>query len=214
MIKRLFDIVFSIVGIILLSPLMLIVFYLIKYSKKYGDGGPVIFKQQRVGQYGKIFHIHKFRTMVINAERQQNNVTASNDVRITKLGHYLRKFKLDEIPQLFDVLRGVMSFVGPRPEVPEFVALYPLDIKKIVLSVKPGITEWASIIMIDESNVLANYSTADSIREVYVNKIMPQKLQFAVKYVKTRTFKQDLLILLLTLIQIFYRKKLNLNFNR
>ena len=197
--KRIFDIVCALLGLILLSPVMLIIALLIKFSK-YSTHGPIIFKQQRIGQYQIPFYIHKFRTMVVNSVELGEQISTSTDFRITRLGILLRKTKLDELPQLFDVLCGYMSLVGPRPEVAEYVALYPEHVKQIIFSVKPGITDWASIVMIDEGSILAK---ADNPKTEYIQNILPKKLDFAVKYVKTRTFMQDLLIIFTTIVNIF-----------
>lgn len=196
--KRVFDIISSAIGLILLSPIFLIIALLIKST----SAGGVFFRQDRVGLNGQIFSIYKFRTMVTNAESLGPKITIGKDSRITTIGHILRKTKLDELPQLIDVFLGKMSIVGPRPEVPEYVAFYPTEVKDIVLSVRPGITDWASIKMIDENLIL---DLSDNPKETYIQKIMPEKLDFAVKYVKTRTFKQDLLIILMTFVKIIKR---------
>lgn len=198
LVKRAFDLLASFCGIVLLFPLLLSIAILIKSSSK----GPVFFRQARVGRYGEIFYIHKFRTMIVNAEIIGPKITIGNDQRITKIGKFLRKTKLDELPQLFDVFVGKMSIVGPRPEVPEYVSLYPDSIKNIILSIRPGITDWASLLMIDENEILAN--CADP-KKAYIEKIMPTKLAYAVKYVKNRTFLQDCMIILTTVKKIFTR---------
>ncbi len=134
MAKRLFDIAFSTIGIVILFPFMLIISILIKKE----DRGPVLFRGIRVGRYGKLFRIYKFRAMVVNAEKLGGSSTADDDPRITNAGKYIRKYKLDELPQLINVLKGEMSFVGPRPQVPEDVALYTKE-EKNILSVCPGL---------------------------------------------------------------------------
>ncbi len=196
--KRIFDIVFAMLGIIFLSPL----FILIAISIKLTSSGPVFFRQQRVGQYTKIFWIHKFRTMINNSEQLGPKITVSGDKRITLIGRLLRKTKLDELPQLIDVILGDMSLVGPRPEVPEYVAYYPLEVKDIIFSVKPGITDWASIYMIDESNILA---TAMDPKKLYIETVLPQKLEFAVKYVNSYSLSQDIKIIVTTILKIIRR---------
>lgn len=201
--KRIFDIICSLLGLFFLAPFMLVIACLIKFSK-YSDTGPILFKQQRVGQRGKLFYIYKFRTMVVNAPQLGEQISVSNDHRITKIGLFLRKMKLDELPQLFNVLCGSMSLVGPRPEVPKYVALYPENIKNIIFSVKPGITDWASIIMMDEGEILAK---AKDPQLEYTKNILPLKLDFATKYVKTRSFKQDLIIIFITVLKIFRLKR-------
>ncbi len=198
LVKRIFDIVFSMLGLMLLSPFFIIIAILIKF----GSRGKIFFRQTRVGRYGKHFRIHKFRTMVANAESLGLKITVGEDVRVTSIGKFLRKYKLDELPQLLDVISGKMSLVGPRPEVPEYVKLYPEDVKKIVLSVCPGITDWSSIIMINESLLLSK--TIDP-KTSYINDIMPKKLAYAVKYVKTRSLLQDTIIILATIKKIIIK---------
>lgn len=138
--KRCFDLFFTIPGVIILMP----VFLLIGLWIKFDCSGPVFFRQQRVGLAGIPFGIYKFRTMVVDAEKQGKQITIGADRRITPSGHFLRKYKLDELPQLINILRGDMSLVGPRPEVPRYVAEYQEDIRQIVLSVLPGITDYAN----------------------------------------------------------------------
>ncbi len=167
-IKRLFDILASGIGIIILSPVLLIIALRIKT----GSDGPVFFKQVRVGKDGKEFEILKFRTMVVDAEKMGRQITVGADNRITKVGGFLRKYKLDELPQLFNVFKGDMSLVGPRPEVPRYVKLYTEEQRK-VLNVKPGITDLASIRYRDENELLGQAENPD---EFYINTIMPDKL--------------------------------------
>ncbi len=198
LVKRIFDLFGAICGLILLAPLFIVIAFLIKLTSP----GPVFFQQTRVGKYGKTFTILKFRTMVVDISNIGPKITVGNDNRITKIGYFLRKSKLDELPQLINVFCGHMSIVGPRPEVPEYVALYPEQIKQIVLSVRPGITDWASIKMIDESIILATYPDP---KEAYIKKVMPEKLAYAVKYVKTMNFIQDLIIILVTFMKIMKR---------
>jgi len=150
MFKRLFDIIFAIIGLVVLSPVFAIVAVLIKEE----DGGPVFYRGIRIGRYGTPFRMFKFRTMVLNADKIGGPSTADDDPRITRIGKFLRKLKLDEIPQLINVLRGEMSFVGPRPEVPFYVNMFNEEEKKI-LTVKPGITDWASLWDCDEGAILA-----------------------------------------------------------
>lgn len=197
-IKRFFDIIFSFAGLIILVPLFILIAVLIKAT----SDGPIFFRQIRVGRYGHKFLIHKFRTMVSDAENIGPQITIGQDKRITGIGRFLRKTKLDELPQLIDVLAGKMSLVGPRPEVPEYVETYQKEIRDIVLSVRPGITDWASIKMIDENQILAD--SADP-RQLYITKILPQKLAYAVEYVNTRSFLTDLSIILTTIGKIFIR---------
>lgn len=192
-VKRMFDVVLSCLGLIILIPLFIIVAILIKLTST----GSVFFCQNRVGKNGVIFKIIKFRTMI---EASGAQITIGKDYRITSIGHVLRKFKIDELPQLVNVFLGEMSLVGPRPEVPKYVAIYPDSIRQIVLSVRPGITDWASLSMINESEILAKSSDPEV---EYINIIMPKKLEFAVKYVQTRTFWQDCVILVATLKKIW-----------
>ncbi len=198
LIKRLFDILAACIGLIILSPVFLVIAVLIKSTSV----GNIFFRQIRVGRNGREFKIHKFRTMVANAEQIGEKITVGKDIRVTKIGALLRKTKLDELPQLIDVICGNMSLVGPRPEVPEYLEFYPADIKNIVLSVRPGITDYASIIMIDENVILAKSSNP---KQCYIDEIMPQKLVYAVKYVKTRSFFGDLKIIFLTIGKIITR---------
>jgi len=197
--KRVFDVVCSLLGLIILAPFFIIIAILIKATTP----GPIFFRQIRVGRYAHEFQIHKFRTMIEGAESIGPQITIGNDVRITRIGKFLRKTKLDELPQLIDVLQGNMSLVGPRPEVPEYVKTYPKEIKDIVLSVRPGITDWASIKMIDENLILAK---TNDPKQVYMDEVLPEKLAYAVKYVKTRSFLTDLIIILVTIGKILTRK--------
>jgi len=197
-IKRVFDIICALCGLIVLSPVLLLIIVLIKLTST----GPVFFRQTRVGQYEKLFQIHKFRTMIVNAEASGLKITVGRDPRITSIGHFLRKTKLDELPQLIDVLMGTMSLVGPRPEVPEYVQYYTNEVKAIVLSVRPGITDWASIKMIDENDILAR---ASDPQQAYIQQILPEKLAYAVRYVQTRSLRLDVYLILLTISKIFTR---------
>jgi len=192
--KRLFDIVASTVGLALLSPLLLSIAWRIK-SK---DGGQIFYRGERVGLHGKPFRIFKFRTMVMNAEKLGASSTSDDDARITRLGKLLRKYKLDEILQLINVLIGNMSLVGPRPEVKKFTDLYTEE-EKVILSVRPGITDWASIWNVDEGAVLVGASDPD---KAYEELIRPMKLRLQLKYVKERSFWIDLKIILLTILAV------------
>ena len=193
--KRFFDLVFVVLGLLVLSPVFLIIAVLIKHE---GDGA-VLFKQERVGLHGKLFRVLKFRTMVVDAEKQGVKVTTGNDPRITKSGQWLRKFKLDELPQLFNVLKGEMSLVGPRPEVPEYVDFYTEEQKKIVLSVLPGITDKASIEFRNENEILSG--SEDPVRD-YREKVLPIKLKYYVDYVRERSLWLDFKIIIRTIIAI------------
>ncbi|MEY2892537.1 MAG: hypothetical protein RJA98_2445 [Pseudomonadota bacterium] len=183
--KRAMDITASAIGLLLLSPLLLGVALWVKLDTP----GPVFFRQERVGRHGQPFRIHKFRTMVADAPQRGAQITVGADARITRAGQWLRGRKLDELPQLIDVLQGTMSLVGPRPEVPRYVALYPAEVRAEVLSVRPGITDLASIEFRRENELLA--AAADPERE-YVQVVMPQKLRYARAYVQQASLLGDL----------------------
>lgn len=192
MLKRLFDLVASGLGLLLLAPLL----FLIALAVKLDSPGPVFFRQERVGRHGRTFRIHKFRTMVTDAERKGLQITVGADARVTRVGEILRKYKLDELAQLIDVFVGDMSLVGPRPEVPRYVACYPDDVRDIVLSVKPGITDWASIEYKDENEILGN---ATDPQRAYVEEVLPVKLEYYVNYVRERSLWGDIVIVFATL---------------
>ncbi len=197
MLKRLFDFTAALFGLTALLPVFLFVAIWIKLDSK----GSVFFRQKRVGLNGKAFAIYKFRTMQENTEKQ-SRLTVGKDSRVTQSGQFLRKYKLDELPQLIDVLRGKMSLVGPRPEVPEFMAEYPDDVRAKVLSVRPGITDKASIEMVDENEILGQY---DDARQAYIDIILPIKQKYYVDYAQNHHFLGDILIILQTLRKILYR---------
>ncbi len=192
MIKRLFDIVGASVALLLLWPLLLAVALWIKLDSP----GPVFFRQERVGRHGVPFRIHKFRTMVIDAPARGLQITVGADPRITRAGAFLRRTRIDELPQFIDVLQGTMSLVGPRPEVPRYVALYPSALRERALAVRPGITDPSSIEFIDEAERLAR--AADPERE-YVEVILPQKVRAAAEYAEQATLWSDLRVLWRTL---------------
>ena len=198
MLKRAFDLVFASAGLLLLAPLFAVLALWIKLDSP----GPVFFRQQRVGRFGALFHIHKFRSMCDDAPLAGPQLTVGADPRITRAGHVLRRTKLDELPQLIDVLAGTMSLVGPRPEVPRYVAMYPADLRDKVLSVRPGITDPASIEYHDESTLLAR--AADPER-VYIEQIMPAKLRFAARYVEQMSVLNDVRLILVTLRRLWAR---------
>lgn len=189
--KRIFDWVASGLGLLVLSPVLVALALWIKLDSP----GPVFFRQERVGLRGRVFRIHKFRTMVINADRLGLQITVGSDARVTRLGQWLRKYKLDELPQLLDVWWGHMSLVGPRPEVPRYVACYPADVREVVLSVRPGITDRASIEFKDENEILGR-STDPHL--AYVNEVLPIKLDYYVQYVYTRSFWGDIYLIFKT----------------
>lgn len=199
MVKRIFDIIFSLIGLLIFSPLILLIAIVIKID----SNGSIFFTQIRVGESEKLFYIHKFRTMVCNAEDLGLKITVGFDPRVTRIGNFLRKYKLDELPQLWDILIGKMSFVGPRPEVPEYVCYYPLTIKEKIFSVKPGITDYASIIMIDENIKLLSVSNP---RQYYIDEILPCKLNYAIKYIDNMNLLLDIKLILMTIISLFKRK--------
>ncbi len=196
--KRLFDLFLGSLGLLLVSPMFLVISAAIRFDSP----GPVFFRQERVGRYGRPFRIFKFRTMYVDAEESGRMITVGDDPRITRAGRYLRRLKLDELPQLFNVVKGEMSLVGPRPEVPRYVEFYPEEIRKQVLSVRPGITDFASIMYKDESGVLAGCADPE---ERYVNVVLPEKLKHYVRYVSERTLWMDFKIVLLTLRVIFWQ---------
>ncbi|HUG24370.1 sugar transferase [Piscinibacter sp.] len=183
--KRCFDLLLAAVALLLFSPLMLVIAVWVKLD----SAGPVFFRQERVGRRGVPFRIHKFRTMVVDAPQSGPQITIGDDARITRAGRILRRHKLDELPQLLDVLRGAMSLVGPRPEVPRYVAMYPEPMRSKVLSVRPGITDPVSLQFFDESTVLG--AAADPERE-YVEVVMPRKLAAAAAYAEQATLANDL----------------------
>ena len=193
MLKRIFDITLSLFGLIILLPFMLIIAILIKFDSK----GTIFFKQIRVTKDGKEFKIFKYRTMKVGSDKY-SQITVGQDERITKIGSFLRKYKLDEIPQLINVLIGDMSLVGPRPEVPKYVALYT-DEQKEILKVRAGITDYASIEFSDENDLLASEKNPE---EAYIEKIMPKKIELNKKYLSEISVVTDIKIILLTIKKI------------
>jgi lipopolysaccharide/colanic/teichoic acid biosynthesis glycosyltransferase len=193
MVKRVFDITGAIIGLLVLSPLMLVIAVLVKWDSP----GPIIYAGIRSGRYGKPFSIYKFRTMVQDAERRGGLSTAQNDPRITRVGKILRKYKLDELPQLINILQGDMSFVGPRPEMPEYTRLYTKE-EQLILTVRPGITDYASIEFVQLGKILGD---ADPDR-VYEEQVRPIKNALRVKYVKEQSFWNDIRLILRTLSRI------------
>ena len=191
MAKRFFDVVAAAVGLLLLSPFLFVIALCIRKE----DSGAVFYRGERVGLYGKPFRIFKFRTMVVNAEKIGASSTSDDDARITCIGRFLRKYKLDELPQLLNVLAGDMSVVGPRPEVRKFTDLYT-DAEKVILTVRPGITDWASLWNSDEGTLLKGSLDPD---KDYLEKIRPEKIRLQLKYVQDRSFWTDIRIIFLTL---------------
>jgi lipopolysaccharide/colanic/teichoic acid biosynthesis glycosyltransferase len=196
--KRLVDLLISAVGILLLSIPMIVIACWIKAN----SDGPVFFRQVRVGRCGKEFEIYKFRTMIVNAEKKGMLLTVGTDNRVSGAGHFLRKYKLDELPQLVNVLKGDMSLVGPRPEVPRYVAYYPSQVKDLVLSVRPGITDLASLLFRNENEILAR---SDDPESTYIHTIIPTKLDYYLRYVRERTLLLDIQIIMRTLWEICRR---------
>lgn len=197
-IKRLFDLFVAVPCIIVFLPIMLLISLLLLVS-----GGDIFFRQDRVGMKGRVFKIIKFRTMIPEVDSTGCSVTAATNRRITKIGRVLRRYKLDELPQLFNVLVGHMSLVGPRPEVPRYVARYPDDVREIILSVRPGITDLASLEFYDEERRLMN---AADVEHTYIHEIMPEKLRLAMRYVKERNFLLDMTLLMKTIRKLLRRK--------
>lgn len=195
--KRLFDIVFSLGGIVFLSPVFVAVVILLKLDSK----GSIFYKQLRVGLNQKNFKLIKFRTMYTDSDRASLLTIGDHDSRITRVGYWLRKYKIDELPQLMNILKGEMSFVGPRPEVLKYVELYDASQMK-VLSVKPGITDWASIQYIDENKLLA---AAEDPESFYINTIIPSKISQNLKYIDHHNLWVDLKIISYTLKSIIRR---------
>jgi lipopolysaccharide/colanic/teichoic acid biosynthesis glycosyltransferase len=196
MIKRSVDVLAALSGLLLLAPL----FALLALAIKLDSRGPVFYRQERVGRHGRLFRIFKFRTMTAAQRIDAAQITVAGDERITRIGRLLRRSKLDELAQLIDVLRGTMSLVGPRPEVPRYVAHYPPQWRERLLSVRPGITDFASVRYRDESELLAR--AADPERE-YIDVVLPTKLRYALHYVDQPTIANDLRVLGLTLTTVF-----------
>lgn len=194
MIKRGIDILFSLIGLICLFPFFIFISFFIFITSK----GGVFFVQLRVGKNNKDFKLYKFRTMFLNSDNKGLLTVGNNDERITKLGYYLRKNKLDELPQLINVLNGTMSLVGPRPEVRRYVNLYNSE-QKSILDVKPGITDFASIMYFNENEILANSVNPE---QTYINEIMPIKLELNKQYINEMSLLTDLKIIFKTFIKL------------
>lgn len=192
--KRILDLTLTLAGLPVLGPLMLFIAVIIKLT----DSGPVLYRQLRVGQNFKPFFLYKFRTMVVNADNLGPPITRVGDKRITPVGRFLRKTKLDELPQLLNVLKGELSLTGPRPEVDKFVKVFQDDYKNVLL-VKPGITDFAAIEYRDEERILAQF---DNIDEGYIKDVLPKKIQLYHQYMEKISFATDLQILFKTLWRI------------
>lgn len=193
--KRSLDIIISLLGLSFLLPL----FFLIGLLIKIHDGGGTFFIQRRIGHHGRPFLMWKFRTMVVDAEKKGDLLSVGDDPRITRVGYFLRKYKIDELPQLFNVLKGEMSLVGPRPEVEKYVNLYDEKQKK-VLELIPGITDPASISFVNENEML---SGADNPERMYIDKIMPEKIRLNLEYANEASCWKDFLIIIKTIAKIF-----------
>jgi lipopolysaccharide/colanic/teichoic acid biosynthesis glycosyltransferase len=194
MITRIFDILASFIGLLLLSPL----FALVALALKLDSAGPVFYRAQRVGRNGVPFRLYKFRSMVVDADKRGPGITATGDARITRVGRFLRRTKIDELPQLINVLKGEMSLVGPRPEDPRYVALYTPEQRR-VLAVRPGITSAASLAYRHEEQLLAG----EDWETVYRTRVLPDKLAIDLAYLERRTFASDLKLILQTIVAIF-----------
>lgn len=194
-VKRSFDICFALCALLITAPVLAAVALWIKLDSP----GPVLFRQQRIGLRGHPFAVNKFRTMRVGAAEQGRQITVGADARITRAGAFLRHYKLDELPQFVNVLLGDMSVVGPRPEVPRYVALYPPDKRELILSVRPGITDLASVAYRNESAVLAN---AQDPEQLYVREILPAKLEYCCQYVRQQSLRLDLIIIWRTALAI------------
>ena len=193
--KRTFDILFSSIGLLMLLPVFLVMAVWIKADSE----GPVFYRQVPVGMHGKLFRIFKFRSMRLGSDKASQITIGERDSRITRSGIIIRKYKLDELPQLINVFTGDMSFVGPRPEVPKYVDLYT-EAQRHVLDVRPGITDMASIKYINENELLGK---ANNPEDYYIHTIMPDKLSINLEYVKNNSFMDDVTIIFKTLSKIF-----------
>jgi len=191
---RFFDFILSLVGLVVLAPIFIVLAIWIKIDSK----GPVFYKQVRVGQNGIDFGLFKFRSMVVDADKKGLITVGGRDPRITRSGYFIRKYKLDELPQLINVLVGDMSLVGPRPEVRKYVDLYT-DEQQKVLSVKPGITDYASIEYMDENEILGKSSDPE---KTYIEEIMPEKIKYNMKYINNKNLFEYFKIILLTVLKI------------
>ena len=191
---RFFDIIFSALGLVVLAP----VFAVISLKIRLGSKGGSFYIQERIGKDGKAFGLYKFRTMRIGADNEGLLTVGEHDQRVTRIGHFLRKTKMDELPQLLNVLKGEMSLVGPRPEVRKYVELYT-EAQRKVLSVRPGITDYASIEYVNENELL---SQADDPERTYIEKVMPDKIKLNMRYLEHYTVSEYFKIIFLTLIKI------------
>jgi len=202
MIKRIFDFIFALMGLVFLFPLLLIIAIVIKIDSK----GPVLFIQERVGQYNKTFNIYKFRTMYVKSQKKGLLTIGDKDSRVTKIGYFLRKYKIDEFPQLINIIKGDMSFVGPRPELRYYVNFYnPEDL--VIFELKPGITGLASLEYRNEVELLKNAKDPEAF---FINTIIPDKLRFNKLYLKQRNFLFDLKLIFITIYRVVIHTKKSL----
>lgn len=195
---RFFDVIFSLVGIVILLPFFFIIYLLIAIESKGGG----FYRQIRVGKNGRDFNLLKFRSMRVGSDKKGLITVGEKDSRMTKMGVFIRRYKIDELPQLFNVLKGDMSIVGPRPELRHFVELYTIEQLK-VLSIRPGITDYASIEYVDENKILGSAANPE---KVYVEQIMPHKIQLNMKYIQNQNLKEYFKVIFLTVFQIFNNK--------
>lgn len=191
---RIFDILFATLGLVILSPLLIFVYVAIVLESRGGG----FYRQERTGRYGKPFRLIKFRSMYVNADKHGLITVGGHDNRITRVGYYIRKYKIDELPQLFNVVKGDMSIVGPRPEVKKYTDLYTEEQRKI-LDVRPGITDYASIKYVDENEILG---TSDNPERTYIEHIMPDKIKLNMIYISQNGIKEYFKIIFLTLANI------------
>ncbi len=196
--NRFFDVIFSSFGLFLLSPLFIIIYILIIIESKGGG----FYVQNRVGRMGHDFYLYKFRSMAKGSDKKGLITVGNNDSRITNMGFFIRKYKIDELPQLLNVLIGEMSLVGPRPEVRKYVNFYSEEQFK-VLSVRPGITDYSSIEYVDESEILASVTDPE---DIYINKIMPHKINLNMKYIENQSLKEYFKIIFLTFFGILKKR--------
>lgn len=191
---RIFDILFATLGLVILSPLLIFVYVAIVLESRGGG----FYRQERTGRYGKPFRLIKFRSMYVNADKHGLITVGGHDNRITRVGYYIRKYKIDELPQLINVVKGDMSIVGPRPEVKKYTDLYTEEQRKI-LDVRPGITDYASIKYVDENEILG---TSDNPERIYIEHIMPDKIKLNMIYISQNGIKEYFKIIFLTLTNI------------
>ena len=197
LLKRLFDILISLILLIILFPILLVISIIIKIDSK----GPIFYRQKRITKYGKEFKIFKFRTMVVDADKKGSLVTLNDDQRITKIGKKIRKIRLDELPQLFNILLGDMSFVGTRPEVKKYVDFYNEEMLATLL-LPAGVTSKASIEYKDEDEIISKYSKKENIDDIYLKRILPEKMKYNLEYLKNFNILLDLKLCINTVIKV------------